>query len=157
MFQPLATPSHAGHLHSGSAQWTVTYPTLVAPRPLRPSAHAHYHPYHPGANVGRTGSARHTRVPPRLRVVPSPAEALARISLVDQPTPPPDVPDESSTQNYGYVATRSRPCGCAHLLIFQDCIHALIRDARGVFEDPAERWGSCFTCTNTRNRGTRDI
>ncbi|KAJ1307319.1 hypothetical protein OPQ81_001426 [Rhizoctonia solani] len=33
--------------------------------------------------------------PPRLRVVPSPAEALARISLVDQPTPPPDVPDES--------------------------------------------------------------
>ncbi|KAH7341987.1 hypothetical protein B0J17DRAFT_715137 [Rhizoctonia solani] len=90
MFQPLATPSHAAH----SSQWTVTYPTLVAPRPLRPSSHAHYHPYSP-AQVGRSGSARHTRVPPRLRVVPSPAEALARISLVDQPTPPPDVPDES--------------------------------------------------------------
>ncbi|CUA75919.1 hypothetical protein RSOLAG22IIIB_01922 [Rhizoctonia solani] len=93
MFQPLATPSHAAHLHSSSSQWTVTYPTLVAPRPLRPS-HAHYHPYNP-AQVNRSGSARHTRVPPRLRVVPSPAEALARISLVDQPTPPPDVPDES--------------------------------------------------------------
>lgn len=101
MFQPLATPSHA---HS---QWTITYPTLVAPRPLRPAAHAHYHPYHPGATVGRTGSARHTRVPPRLRVVPSPAEALARISLVDQPTPPPDVPDESATQKYGTVSTLS--------------------------------------------------
>ncbi|KAG8716413.1 hypothetical protein FRC11_013396 [Ceratobasidium sp. 423] len=92
MFQPLATPSHAAHIHT-SAQWTVTYPALVAPRPLRPS-HAHYHPYNP-AQVGRSGSARHTRVPPRLRVIPSPAEALARISLVDQPTPPPDVPDES--------------------------------------------------------------
>ncbi|EUC64990.1 peptidase M24 [Rhizoctonia solani AG-3 Rhs1AP] len=90
MLQPLATPSHAAH----SSQWTITYPTLVAPRPLRPS-HA-YHPYS-SAQVGRSGSgsARHPRVPPRLRVVPSPAEALARISLVDQPTPPPDVPDES--------------------------------------------------------------
>ncbi|KAG8686088.1 hypothetical protein FRC08_012752 [Ceratobasidium sp. 394] len=96
MFQPIAT-------HPGSAQWTVTYPALVAPRPLRPSAHAHYHPYHP-SSTGRGSAARHTR-PPRLRVVPSPAEALARISLVDQPTPPPDVPDE--TREFGTVSTLS--------------------------------------------------
>ncbi|KAG9123233.1 hypothetical protein FRC07_000069 [Ceratobasidium sp. 392] len=98
MFQPIAT-------HAGSAQWTVTYPSLVAPRPLRPSANTHYHPYHP--NTGRGSAARHTR-PPRLRVVPSPAEALARISLVDQPTPPPDVPDEAATScEYGTVSTLS--------------------------------------------------
>lgn len=110
MFQPISAPSHAahGHLHTGSAQWTVTYPTLVAPRPLRPSAHAHYHPYHAGSSLGRGSSARLTRVPPRLRVVPSPAEALARISLVDQPTPPPDVHDETaSSREFGTVSTLS--------------------------------------------------
>jgi len=96
MFQPIAT-------RPKSAQWTVTYPAFVkvassasssaieSPRPLRP--HPHYHPYHPGS-IAR-GTPRHTRVPPRLRVVPSPAEALARISLVDQPTPPPDVPSHA--------------------------------------------------------------
>ncbi|KAG8741357.1 hypothetical protein FRC12_015700 [Ceratobasidium sp. 428] len=99
MFQPIAT-------HAGSAQWTVTYPALVAPRPLRPSAHAHYHPYH-SSSTGRGSAARHTR-PPRLRVVPSPAEALARISLVDQPTPPPDVPDEAvASCEFGTVSTLS--------------------------------------------------
>ncbi|CCO30350.1 hypothetical protein BN14_04377 [Rhizoctonia solani AG-1 IB] len=106
MFQPLATPSHAlqSSATKSSSQWTVTYPTLVAPRPLRPS-HTHYHPYSP-AQVARSGSARHTRVPPRLRVVPSPAEALARISLVDQPTPPPDVPDESQKYVLRHEAMR---------------------------------------------------
>ncbi|KAG9098811.1 hypothetical protein FRC06_005951 [Ceratobasidium sp. 370] len=99
MFQPIAA-------HAGSAQWTVTYPALVAPRPLRPSAHAHYHPYHPGP-TGRGSAARHTR-PPRLRVVPSPAEALARISLVDQPTPPPDIPDDAAaSREFGTVSTLS--------------------------------------------------
>ncbi|KAF8604706.1 hypothetical protein BDV93DRAFT_95924 [Ceratobasidium sp. AG-I] len=107
MFQPIPVPSHAAHAHlHGSAQWTVTYPTLVAPRPLRPSAHAHYHPYHAGSSLGRGSSTRLTRVPPRLRVVPSPAEALARISLVDQPTPPPDVHDET-TREFGTVSTLS--------------------------------------------------
>lgn len=108
MFQPISAPSHAAHGHLHSAQWTVTYPTLVAPRPLRPSAHAHYHPYHAGPSLGRGNSARLTRVPPRLRVVPSPAEALARISLVDQPTPPPDVHDETaSSREFGTVSTLS--------------------------------------------------
>ncbi|KAF8754202.1 hypothetical protein RHS01_06360 [Rhizoctonia solani] len=41
----------------------------------------HYHPYSP-AQVARSGSARHTRVPPRLRVVPSPQRHLhASLSL----------------------------------------------------------------------------
>ncbi|QRW03735.1 hypothetical protein RhiLY_02734 [Ceratobasidium sp. AG-Ba] len=95
MLQPIARPA--------STQWTVTYPALVAPRPLRPS-HS-YHPYHPP--TGRTSAARHSR-PPRLRMVPSPAEALSRISLVDQPTPPPDVPDEASpSREFGTVSTLS--------------------------------------------------